>query len=82
MRNPRDYGGRMSFHFGGRDSQDTHTVRTKPRVPCQVMLDLLQLLMPGTIDLHTQSCRRAVEVENVGSDRVLPAEAQSGLVAA
>jgi hypothetical protein len=46
------------------------------------MLHLLQLSVHRPIDLDAQPRRRAVEVQDVRPDRVLPSKAQAQLLAA
>ena len=80
MRDPRDHCSWACFHFGRCEPHYAHTVGKKPRVACQVVLDLLELFVPGTVDLHAQLCRCAIEVQDIWPDRVLPAKAKSVLV--
>ena len=64
--------------IGRRNSHDTYALPGEPGVPPRVMRNLDRKIMMRAVDLDGQSCRRAVEVEDVGAYRVLSPESQAG----
>jgi hypothetical protein len=46
------------------------------------MGDLVGVAVPLAVDLHREPGFRAVEIQDVGADRVLPTESQSGQLSA
>jgi hypothetical protein len=54
----------------------------KPPSASRIVFHLPWLIMDRTINLHAKPDGRAVEVEDVRPDRMLPAKAQAALVAA
>jgi hypothetical protein len=50
----------------------------EPGVAPLILADSVGLIVRSTIHLHRQSCRNAVEVEDVWADWMLAAEAEVG----
>lgn len=61
-------------HVGCGNSKDLQPQRT--HVSIAAVVGVLPRLMDCSIDFDDDFCRRAVEIGNEGTDRVLPAEAE------
>jgi hypothetical protein len=59
------------------DTQDPNALIAQPFIAASIMLHLTSILMPPSVDLDRQSCGWAIEIENEGANRMLPAEMQS-----
>jgi hypothetical protein len=71
----------LEYIYGG-DAKNLDVSACEPGVSSFVMANLLRGVMHAAVNLDGKTCRRAIEVENVGADWVLPAKAQSGYMAA
>jgi hypothetical protein len=69
-------------HRSCRKTQNPYALSAQPGVSLSVVLHLPQFQVHRSIDLHTQPGCRAIEVEDVRSNRVLSTEAQAQLLAA
>ncbi|MBB4082592.1 hypothetical protein GGR12_001431 [Brevundimonas lenta] len=58
-----------------REANDVDAPRFQPGSASPVMRHLVRMLVSLPVDLNGQSRPVTVEIENVGADRVLPAEA-------
>jgi len=67
----------MIAHIRGPDAQNLNPLRFQPYGSSRIMDDLFWVVVPRAVDLHSEPCSRAVEVEDVGTNRMLAAEFQS-----
>ncbi len=70
---------RPAQHITRCDAERADTLRGDPPVAPCVSKKLIAVQVAVSVDLHRQTRGFAVEVEDVGADRVLSSEAQAGL---
>ena len=63
-------------NVGRRDAHHTNAALRQPPIPPEVVVHLLRQVVMRAIDLNRQPSLRMEEVEHIGSDRMLPSEAQ------
>jgi len=68
----------VSEHVPRRDTEHVNALAIQPGGPALVMGDVVRVIVALAVDLYRQSKLPAVEIEDVGADRVLPAEAEAG----
>ena len=68
---------KLSPHAFGREPDNPDVLLPQPYRPPSVMGDPIRTLVTPSIHLDRQLCRRAVEVEDIGADRMLTTELQS-----
>jgi hypothetical protein len=81
----RDHGGhsrRLGFDLLRGESENTRALHFEPVVSSGIALDLPGLLVNWAVDLDAELCRRAIEVEDVGSERVLTSKTETKFTAA
>jgi hypothetical protein len=79
--NPFCYSGGVRKHSIGRNAEDLETLLLQPRIPGTIPLGA-RLVMGGAVDLGHRARFPAVEVDDVGIDRVLAPKLKSiGLAA-
>lgn len=64
-------------HHGRRKSQHANAPIRQPGVAAFVMPHLIRVIMPRTVDFDGQPMRWEVEIQDVGTDGVLPTESQT-----
>jgi len=67
----------ISQHVGGAKSHHPNPLLHKPGLTPLIVLRLRGTIMGESVDLDREARRRAIEIENVGSDRMLSAKAQT-----
>ena len=64
---------------GGRDAHNFDPPLVKPGIACRITLRPVAHLVRATVDLDADFGARAVEVEHVVADRVLPTKSDPAL---
>ena len=68
------------MYLGRGEPQHANAMSAQPGVARKVPFNPIQLLMRRSVHLYAQLRRWTVEIEHEGANRMLPAEAQAGLV--
>jgi hypothetical protein len=63
----------IAQHIGGANAQDPHPLLRKPCITSLIVPDLCAAIVRHPIHLNRKPCR-GTEIENVRTDRVLPAK--------
>ena len=72
----------VAQHIGSADAQRTNALLCEPGLPPLIMARLGCGIMCPTVDLDRQTRGRAVKIENIGTDWMLPAEAEASHLSA
>ena len=61
----------IAENLGGRDAHDVDSLRSEPGGPADVVLGMACGFMDEAVHLHRQASLCAIEIQDVGADRML-----------
>ena len=65
------------MHVASVDAQDRNTFDFQPSIAARIVTDAACLLVRAAVDLHTETYGITIEVQNIRTERMLPAKTQS-----